>query len=102
MMEISVILTVGALSVVAVEPLGFNWTAAAEFPLAITIVAALTLVTVDVATVLRGKRQTRTENRDPYNLQAVNADAFSNGLMSWQGGQAAFAARYCDRCGNRL
>lgn len=74
------------------EPLGFMRTAGAEFPLAITIAAALTLVTVEVVTVLRGRRQTRTEN----------AGAFSNGLMPWQGGQVVFAARYCDRCGNRL
>jgi hypothetical protein len=52
-------------------------------------------------TVLRGGPQTRTENRNRYNLLA-NSGALSNGLMPWQGGHAVFAARYCDRCGNRL
>ena len=103
----SAILIVGGFSIVAAEPLGSTRTAAAEFPLAITVAAALTLVTVDVMTVLRGRRQTRTENRNQYTPQQLNAGVLSNGFvvlqnLPWQGADAEFARRYCDRCGNRL
>jgi NADH:ubiquinone oxidoreductase subunit K len=94
---ISVILTVGGLFIVAAEPLGSPRTAAAEFPLAITVAAALTLVTLGVMTVLRRRRQTRTGNRNQYTLRKVNF-----GAVPWQGAQDAFEAIYCDKCGNRL
>lgn len=91
------ILAVAGLSIVAGAPLGSKMTVTAMIPLAIMFAATLTLVTVDVVTVLRGRRHTRTENRNQYAPQQVNA-----GALAWQGGEAAFAARYCDKCGNPL
>ena len=107
LVAMSAILTVEGLSIVAGEPFGSARTAAAEISLSIMVAATLTLVTVDVMTVLRGRRQTKTENRNQYAPQQVNAGAFNNGLvvlenLPWQSGQAAFAAKYCDKCGNRL
>jgi hypothetical protein len=98
----SVILTVGGLSIVAAQPLGSAGTAAAEFPLAITIAAALALVTVDVMIVLRRRRQAKFGYGNQYTSQPGNASALSTGFMPWQGGQTTFAATYCDKCGNRL
>ena len=92
----SAFFTVAGLSIVAAESLESSETAAAEFALAITIAAALTLVSV------MGMRSTRTENGNPYNLPPVNAYHLGKSLTPWQAASDLICVRYCDRCGNRL
>jgi NADH:ubiquinone oxidoreductase subunit 6 (subunit J) len=96
------IFIVGGLSFIGAESSGSASSVTTEVAFAITIAAALTLVAVGVVTILRSRHETRTENMSPYNPQPFNATTPSNAPMAWYGLQFAFAARYCDHCGNRL